>query len=373
MKGGIFLNAVEKIIELQQSSGKTEKQFLLDIGLKPRLFAHWKSNMQPRPEHLKAIAEFYSLPSGYFSKEHGQPEDDPVCQMSEEKKIDRAVPSNARPILRFARIPSSLSLPKRKGIAFVDFEHWCFSLRDEFKMRPNITEWVEDIFHRASIEEILFFGDFSEPALQNEMGAIRTYTNRIIDTHNPDRHKKDFTDFIMIDHIYQTVISRPEISCFFIVTGDGHFNSVASFLKNYCQKEIGVYGVKGCMSSSLKKTASWYIELPEQSDMYLTYYKMILDNLYHLQSTNKFILPTFMKTVQAVSDRYNVADELIASALRKLLDEGYVYLEKRRRPGGFHEQINVLVPDWNKIEENRIWTNTNGVKGHMQADTQSSV
>ena len=107
--------------------------------------------------------------------------------------------------------------------------------------------------------------------------------------------------------------------------------------------------------------------------MYLTYYKMILDNLYHLQSTNKFILPTFMKTVQAVSDRYNVADELIASALRKLLDEGYVYLEKRRRPGGFHEQINVLVPDWNKIEENRIWTNTNGVKGHMQADTQSSV
>ena len=31
-----------------------------------------------------------------------------------------------------------------------------------------------------------------------------------------------------------------------------------------------------------------------------------------------------------------------------------------------------MIP-WNKIEENRIWTNTNGVKGHMQADAQSSV
>lgn len=373
MKGGIFLNAVEKIIELQKSSGKTEKQFLVDIGLRPRLFSRWKSKMQPKQEHLRAIAEFYSLPLDYFSEDCGEPKAESVCQMSEEQKIDRAVPSDARPILHFARIPSNLSLPKRKGIAFVDFEHWCFSLQDKFKMRPNITEWVEDIFHRASIEEILFFGDFSEPVLQKEMGEIRTYTNRIIDTHNPDRHKKDFADFIMIDQIYQTVISRPEISCFFIVTGDGHFNSVASFLKNYCQKEIGIYGVKGCMSSSLKKTASWYIELPEQADMYLTYYKMILDNLYHLQSTNKFVFPTFTKTVQTVSDRNSVDDELIASALRKLLDEGYVYIEKRRRPGGFHEQINALVPDWNKIEENRIWTNTNGVKGHMQADAQSSV
>ena len=268
------------------------------------------------------------------------------------------------PKVHFTRIPSHLPLPKRKGIAFVDFEHWCFSLYDKFKMRPNITEWVEDIFRRASIEEILFFGDFSEPLLQQELKEIRVYSNRIIDTHNPERHRKDFTDFIIIDHIYQTVISRPEISCFYLITGDGHFTSVVSFLKNYCHKEIGVYGVKECMSSSLKKTASWYIELPEQTDMYATYYKMILDNLYYLQGTNKS--PTFMRTVQAVSEKNEITSELIASALRKLLDDGYVYTEKKRRHGTFREEINILVPDWDKISENHIWTNTNGTKEHIQ-------
>ena len=92
----------------------------------------------------------------------------------------------------------------------------------------------------------MFFGDFSKnQSLREEMTKIRGFTNNIIETGNgTNRVTKDFTDFIMLDHIYQAAMSdRDDIDVFVIFTGDGHFTSVASFLKNKCKKEVEIYAV----------------------------------------------------------------------------------------------------------------------------------
>ena len=63
------------------------------------------------------------------------------------------------------------------------------------------------------------------------MHKIRGYTNDIVETKNGGGYfKKDFTDFIMLDRIYQTAYTKKDIDTYIIFTGDGHFSSAVLFL-----------------------------------------------------------------------------------------------------------------------------------------------
>ena len=89
-------------------------------------------------------------------------------------------------------------------IAVVDFEHWYISLERQYSMKPDIKAWKDGLEKDYNIEEIAFFGDFSNQGLRGELDKIRNATSMIIDTqNNSEYYKKDFTDFIMLDYIYQ--------------------------------------------------------------------------------------------------------------------------------------------------------------------------
>lgn len=364
------MTTLDKIEALLVESGLTEKKFLAALGLNSRLLLQWrKGKSQPLESHLQRIRDAYALPVDYF-------EDRPEPRLAAAQREAPAEPEPARveweetppkpyPLMAQPTAPTVPAAGKR-AVAYVDFEHWCYGLQRGYRMAPNIGEWVRDITTRASVEEILFFGDFTEPRLQKEIPNIRAYSNKLIDTQNPDPHyKKDFSDFIIIDHIYQKAITAPHIDTIFLFTGDGHFNSVVSFLKNYCRKEVGVYGIKDAMSASLKKTASWYVELPAQADRYAGYYRMILDNLHYLRTEKPHMRPTFLKTCEVVAEQNEVEEELIRSALRLLMEQGYVYSNAERLPGGFHEQINVLEVDWDRVREDNLWESSTGTKEFM--------
>ena len=61
--------------------------------------------------------------------------------------------------------------------------------------------------------------------------------------HSLLRYKKDMTDFIMLDYIYQTAALRPEIGVYILFTGDAHFQSVTKYLAQRLGKEVVIYGV----------------------------------------------------------------------------------------------------------------------------------
>ena len=84
---------------------------------------------------------------------------------------------------------------KPKAIAFVDYEHWYISLDKLFgNMRPDIKAWRDALSEKYEMEEMIFFADFSNPALRQEIPRIREVSNYIIETQNTSTSfKKDFT------------------------------------------------------------------------------------------------------------------------------------------------------------------------------------
>ncbi len=259
---------------------------------------------------------------------------------------------------------------KKRAIAFVDYEHWYISYDKMLHRKPDLRGWQKTLSEQYDVQEILFFADFSNPALRQEIPRIREISSSIIETQNASPyHQKDYTDFIMLDHIYQRAMFAQDIDVFIIFSGDGHFSSAASFLINRCGKTVGVYGVRECLSAQLRNTASYAVEIPEADDGYGDYYQMIFRNLKYLelkQGKKQEQYPTFWGTVDAVAGHYHVDKQLLADAMRKLMENRYLFQKevevhntraKSRRGEKPSEKIRikVLCVDWNKVMRDHLY------------------
>jgi uncharacterized LabA/DUF88 family protein len=245
---------------------------------------------------------------------------------------------------------------KPKAIAFVDYEHWFISLDKLHRhQRPDIKGWRNELANRFELQEIIFFADFSNPTIRLEIPRIREVSNYIIETQNTSSsHKKDFTDFIMLDHIYQKAINSPEINTFILFSGDGHFNSVCNYLITQLGKQVGVYAIRGGMSNQLKNTASWVELLPKNVDPDLAVYRLILGNLRQLQDNKaKKSYPTFWATVEAVARQNTLKRRDVANALRYLIAQGCISQYEAKPEKG--KTIKALTVDWKKAKILGVW------------------
>ena len=212
---------------------------------------------------------------------------------------------------------------------FVDYEHWYIALDKNYHVKPDIGAFIDEIKKEYHISSFTFFGDFSNPSLQNEMHKIRGYTNDIVETKNGGGYfKKDFTDFIMLDRIYQTAYTKNDIDTYIIFTGDGHFSSAVLFLKNVCRKKVCVYGVKNAFSSQLRTAASFAREI--EPDTLQAPCKLIVDSIYELEKENKDARPTFMKTIDAVAAKNDVDKAVLKQAMEHLFERNCIsqYVKK---------------------------------------------
>ncbi len=241
-----------------------------------------------------------------------------------------------------------------KAVAFVDYEHWYISLKKNFGIQPNIKGWFEELNTKVNLVEVTFFADFSHKSLSDQISRIRPYSNRIIDTRNTTGVKKDFTDFIILDNIYQKALSSEDIETFIIFSGDGHFSSVVSFLKNFCKKEVGIYGIEDSFSRQLQQTASWCITLPTEEDVHGSYYRLIFEILKKASENNSKDIPTKEKTIKAVCALSKTAtNQKVTEALNNLIDKGYIstrtvvsYSDKNKT-----KKVTGLFTDWEKVEK----------------------
>lgn len=245
------------------------------------------------------------------------------------------------------------SLPR--AIAFVDFEHWYISLERLYSVKPDVKAWADELRSKYDIEEIAIFADFSNPGLRGELEKIRNVTNMVIDTKNQSEHyKKDFTDFIMLDYIYQRAMTKKDIDTFIIFTGDGHFTSVVRFIINQCRRKVGIYGVTGATSSQLKASASWCCELPSDSEIYKTYYKLIVDNFNYLTVHREFIKNgSPEKITERVSRQNKIDRRSVKSALEQMIRDGYVY--KTTVPDEKGKKVQILKPNWDLLRRDGLW------------------
>jgi len=262
----------------------------------------------------------------------------------------------------FKNIFGSSSSDKRKrALVFVDFEHWYISLDNLHKQKPDIKAFRDELSDKYDIVDITFFADFSNPALRAELFYIRQITNAIVETQNHSvSHEKDFTDFIMLDHIYQSAITVGDrgIDAYVIFTGDGHFNSVVSFLVTKCKKEVAIYAVKNAVSAQLADSASYSRLLPdsfvsEKAIAEANIPSLILQSLKGLYDRNKQkrARPTFWATVETVAKANNLEREEVSEALRILMRGGYVYQTKIKTA---NSELKILKVNWANVERDQM-------------------
>ena len=193
-----------------------------------------------------------------------------------------------------------------------------------------------------------FFADFSHKSLADEIGRIRLFSNKIIDTRSPNGVQKDFTDFIILDNIYQKALSSDDIDVFILFSGDGHFSSVTAFLKNFYRKEVVVYGVNGSFSKQLRDTASSFRVMPDDSDIHESFYRYIFEYLSSSKS------PTYQEAVKYVTDksRGKVQKQKVSEAMKSLADSGII--SERSLPDGKGKKKAKLFVDWEKAEKSGL-------------------
>lgn len=244
---------------------------------------------------------------------------------------------------------NKIGLPR--AIAFVDYEHWFISMEKIYHKKPDIQAWFNELKNRCVITEVTFFGDFSKfREKEVEIKRIRRFTNKIIDTYNPDLYyKKDYTDFIILDNIYQKALSQPECDMFIIFSGDGHFSSVAAFLRTFCNKEVGIYGVKNCISKNLISSSSWVTEVPLPEETTKNLKISIFDKIREGENSKRYM--TFSKTAELISDENGIEQEIVNKLLSVLIEDGYieqnlVYVNKKK--------IRVIKANWNKIDSDGL-------------------
>lgn len=228
-----------------------------------------------------------------------------------------------------------------------------------YHIKPDIRGWVEDMSKTMNVQDIYFFADFSKGNLREEIPKIRGFTNKIIETGNMSaRVQKDFTDFIMLDHIYQQAMSHlRDVDIFVIFTGDGHFYSVVSFLKNICKKQVGIYAVRGALSSQLRLTANWCIEYPNDYDKYKPYCQAIFTYLNNHASD--LYAPTFLGTIDDVSRSTGKPLDEIRGALQWLAESGYVTRSQENREG---KTVTAVSAEWHSVVRDGLWIPERGAR-----------
>ena len=156
---------------------------------------------------------------------------------------------------------------KRKAIAFVDYEYWFYSCKERFNLYPNLQRWKDEIAKRFELKDIMVFGDFSHENIAGDLHKVRSITNTVIETSNTFmRKKKDMTDFIMLDYIYQTLEQQKGIDTYILFTGDGHFQTVVKCLKEK-KKRVIVCGIEDSFSKQLRDTASEVIMVDIEKEL----------------------------------------------------------------------------------------------------------
>ena len=247
---------------------------------------------------------------------------------------------------------SKAELPK--AVAFVDYEHWYISLERTHGKKPDIQSWFDDLKKRCNIIEVIFFANFQKfKDKETETKRIRAFTNKIIDTYNPDqRYKKDYTDFIILDNIYQKAFQSDSADLFIIFSGDGHFSSCAAFLKNFCGKQVGIYGVSGGISKNLVNSSDWCIEMPLKVDEGAVYRNALFSYLKECESIPDFF-PTYKRSVEFIAKQTELEQETLEKTLSDLIKQNYILQESSKTSSG--RSIRYLKPDWNTIAKDGIW------------------
>ena len=214
---------------------------------------------------------------------------------------------------------------------FVDYESWFYGCKNQYQTEPDIVSWFNHVKDKGQIDDVFFFADFSHDAIKDHIVKLRNISNSIIDCSKGDK-AKEYTDFIMLDHIYQRLFRQADIKQFILFTGDSHFQSVVAFLRNFNEKKVGIYALEGSLSPLLAEASDWYVKVIPSNGRYEGIKNALLKNLKWICEKPDAI-PTFSKTVTIVARSYpEYPEHDVANVLSGIITKGLVLQEEVQLP-----------------------------------------
>jgi len=241
-------------------------------------------------------------------------------------------------------------MQKEKGgkltVAIVDYEHWFYSMWGEYGIRPNIEEWFERISDNRLLD-IKVYADFSKEDIFKELPRIRHFTNTIVDTRSPNaRVEKDLTDFIVLNELYQLAWRRGDIEKVVLLTGDGHFSPAVSFLRTVCGMEVEVYGVRGCINTNLRLSASTIHELPGSLAYLLPCAERVFEYIDKVRKEAPWYNFCFVPLAEQVSTCYGYSLQIVKDTIETLIRQDYIRRESKYVNS---QEKTVLAVDWDAV------------------------
>ncbi len=239
---------------------------------------------------------------------------------------------------------------KESAVVFVDYEYMQISFKNRYGINPPVSDWYEEICEHYDVKNIYFFADFTNHAIKSNLNEIRKITSNTIDTQNTaSHHKKDFTDFFILDYIYQAAFERQSPGTFIIFTGDGHFGAVTRFLTTKCGKKVIVYGIERTISGQLKSLATACVEYPTYEKLKKLYYPVFAKHMQQMLQSYQYL--TFMIVIKYVFEQTQINQTVLRDALEEMISDGYISMKEtyyRRR------KTRILSPNWDKLKRERI-------------------
>jgi len=214
---------------------------------------------------------------------------------------------------------------------FVDYEAWFYGCRNQYQAEPDVVGWFNHLKDKGQIDDVFFFADFSHEAIKDHIVKLRNISNSIIDCSKGDK-AKEYTDFIMLDHIYQRLFRQADIKQFILFTGDSHFQSVVAFLRNFNEKKVGIYALDGSLSPLLAEASDWYVKVIPSNTRHEGIKNALLKNLRWVCEKPDAV-PTFSKTVAVVARQLpDCPEQEISSVLSNIIAKGLVRQEEAMLP-----------------------------------------
>lgn len=245
-----------------------------------------------------------------------------------------------------------------KVAAFVDYESLFWGLWNLYGETPDPKVLFQFIKSLGNLCEITIFGDFSKPEMSRELLKLRAITSNIVDCstlETKSEAKKDYSDFIMLDRLYQSV-HNSDFDIYVLVTGDGHFTNFVAYTKNMRDREVGILAVKGSLSNQLREAASWVQEIAPDTGSCDELANKILKTIANAES--KGIYPLFSKTVEVGSKYYAENQQKFAAILSQLIERGLITQEEKQVHNAQTDAditLRVLNPNWELLKKNGYW------------------
>lgn len=149
--------------------------------------------------------------------------------------------------------------------------------------------------------------------------------------------------------MYQKALTSDDIEVFILFSGDGHFSSVTSFLKNFYHKQVVVYGINGCFSKQLRETANVSYVLPTDQDISESFYSYIFD---YLKNSPK---PSYNEAIDSAlkKSRGSASKQKIANAMKTLKENDIISERTIAQSKGKKQKM--LFVDWEKAKETGLY------------------